>query len=103
MRLKLFLLLALFATLPLLAQHTGVQGTVVDAKSGLPVVGATVMLDNQGNAATTDALGMFLIDDAMQGADELLEGRQQGEEQREKTRGRRLKAARLRKGYRWVD
>ena len=72
MRLKLFLLLALFATLPLLAQHTGVQGTVVDAKSGLPVVGATVMLDNQGNAATTDALGMFLIDDAMQGADELL-------------------------------
>ena len=72
MRLKLFVLLALFATLPLLAQHTGVQGTVVDAKSGLPVVGATVMLDNQGNAATTDALGMFLIDDAMQGADELL-------------------------------
>ncbi len=72
MRLKLFLLLALFATLPLLAQHTGVQGLVVDAKSGLPVVGATVMLDNQGNAATTDALGMFLIDDAMQGTDELL-------------------------------
>ena len=72
MRLKLFLLIALFATLPLLAQHTGVQGVVVDAKSGLPVVGATVMLDNQGNAATTDALGKFLIDDALQGADELL-------------------------------
>lgn len=72
MRLKLFLLLALFATLPLLAQHTGVQGLVVDAKNGLPVVGATVMLDNQGYAATTDALGKFLIDDARQGTDELL-------------------------------
>ena len=72
MRLKLFLLLALFATLPLLAQRTGVQGLVVDAKSGLPVVGATVMLDNQGYAATTDALGKFLIDDARQGTDELL-------------------------------
>ena len=72
MRLKLFLLLALFATLPLLAQRTGVQGLVVDAKNGLPVVGATVMLDNQGYAATTDALGKFLIDDARQGTDELL-------------------------------
>jgi hypothetical protein len=66
------LLLALFATLPLLAQRTGVQGLVVDAKNGLPVVGATVMLDNQGYAATTDALGKFLIDDARQGTDELL-------------------------------
>ena len=72
MRLKLFFLLALFATLPLLAQRTGVQGLVVDAKNGLPVVGATVMLDNQGYAATTDALGKFLIDDARQGTDELL-------------------------------
>ena len=72
MRLKLFLLLALFATLPLLAQNTGVRGVVMDAKSGLPVVGATVMLDNQGYAATTDALGKFLIDDARQGTDELL-------------------------------
>ena len=72
MRLKLFLLLALFAFLPLLAQHTGVQGVVVDAKSGLPVVGATVMLDNQGNAATTGSTGKFLIDDAQQGNDELL-------------------------------
>ncbi|MBQ1584508.1 MAG: carboxypeptidase-like regulatory domain-containing protein [Muribaculaceae bacterium] len=66
------MLLALFATLPLLAQRTGVQGLVVDAKNGLPVVGATVMLDNQGYAATTDALGKFLIDDARQGTDELL-------------------------------
>jgi len=72
MKLKLFLLLALFATLPLLAQRTGVQGVVVDAKSGLPVVGATVMLDNQGNAETTGPTGKFVIDDAVQGTDELL-------------------------------
>jgi hypothetical protein len=72
MRLKLFLLLALFATLPMLAQLTGVQGVVIDAKSGQPVVGATVMLDNQGNAATTDSDGAFIIDDAYPGPDQLL-------------------------------
>ena len=72
MRLKLFLLLALFATLPMLAQRTGVRGVVMDAKSGLPVVGATVMLDNQGISATTDPAGRFLIDEASQGNDELL-------------------------------
>ena len=72
MRLKLFLLLALIASLPMLAQRTGVQGVVMDAKSGLPVVGATVMLDNQGIAATTDPMGRFLIDEARQGNDELL-------------------------------
>ncbi len=71
MRLKLFLLLALFATLPMLAQRTGVRGVVMDAKSGLPVVGATVMLDNQGISATTDPAGRFLIDEASQGNDEL--------------------------------
>jgi hypothetical protein len=72
MRLRLFLLLALIASLPVLAQRTGVQGVVVDARSGFPVVGATVMLDNQGNAATTGPSGEFLIDDALQGTDELL-------------------------------
>ena len=72
MRLKLFLLLALFATLPMLAQHTGVQGVVVDARNGLPVEGATVILDNQGIAATTGRNGDFLIDDARQGNDVLL-------------------------------
>ena len=72
MRLKLFLLLALFATLPMLAQRQGVQGTVFDAKSGLPVVGATVILDHQGNAATTDSEGLFIIDDAVPGSDQLL-------------------------------
>ena len=72
MRLKLFLLLALFATLPMLAQQSGVQGVVIDAKSGQPVAGATVMLDNQGNAATTDHDGAFIIDDAYPGTDQLL-------------------------------
>ena len=72
MRLKLFLLLALVASLPLLAQHTGVRGVVVDARNGLPVEGATVILDNQGNAATTGHNGDFLIDDARQGTDMLL-------------------------------
>ena len=72
MRLKLFLLLALFATLTALAQREGVQGVVIDAKSGLPVAGATVILDNQGNAATTDSEGLFIIDDAVPGSDKLL-------------------------------
>ena len=73
MRLKLFLLLALFVTLPMLAQQlTGVRGVVIDAKSGLPVNGATVMLDNQGNAATTGTDGVFIIDDAYPGTDQLL-------------------------------
>ena len=72
MRLKLFLLLALFASLPMLAQHTGVRGVVLDARNGLPVEGATVILDNQGIVATTGHNGDFLIDDASQGNDVLL-------------------------------
>ena len=72
MRLKLFLLLALFATLPLLAQQAGVRGVVLDAKSGQPVAGATVMLDNQGNAVSTEVDGSFVIDDAVPGSDQLL-------------------------------
>ena len=72
MRLKLFLLLALLATLPVLAQREGVKGTVLDAKSGLPVAGATVILDHQGKAATTDLEGVLIIDDAAPGPDQLL-------------------------------
>ena len=48
MRLKLFLLLLLTAVIPSLAQTTGVAGTVVDSNTGVPVSGATVMLDNRG-------------------------------------------------------
>jgi len=55
-----------------LAQRTGVQGVVIDAKSNQPVVGATVMLDNQGNTVTTGPNGDFLISDAQPGSDVLI-------------------------------
>ncbi len=72
MRVKLFLLLSLFVALPALAQRTGVRGSVVDAKTGLPVVGATVMLDEQGISVTSGPNGDFSISDAEAGADRLL-------------------------------
>ncbi len=72
MKLRLIMLLALFACLPALAQRTGVQGVVVDAKSGLPVAGATIMLDAQGNTVTTGPNGDFLISDAAAGSDEII-------------------------------
>ena len=72
MRLKLFLLLSLLVALPALAQRTGVRGSVVDAKTGLPVVGATVMLDEQGISVTSGPNGDFSISDAVAGNDRLL-------------------------------
>jgi hypothetical protein len=72
MKLKLFLLLTMLVSASALWAQTGVQGTVIDAKSGLPVVGATVMLDNQGNTVTTGPSGDFLISDAQPGGDVLL-------------------------------
>ena len=72
MKLKLFLLLTILVSASALWAQTGVQGTVIDAKSGLPVVGATVMLDNQGNTVTTGPSGDFLISDAQPGSDVLL-------------------------------
>lgn len=72
MRLKLFLLLCLLVALPALAQRTGVKGVVVDAKTGLPVVGATVMLDDQGISVTSGPNGDFSISDAVAGNDRLL-------------------------------
>ena len=72
MKLKLFLLLTMLVSVSALWAQTGVQGTVIDAKSGLPVVGATVMLDNQGNTVTTGPSGDFLISDAQPGSDVLL-------------------------------
>ena len=72
MRVKLFLLLSLFVALPALAQRTGVRGSVVDAKTGLPVVGATVMLDEQGISVTSGPNGDFSISDAVAGNDRLL-------------------------------
>lgn len=72
MRLKLLLLLCLLVALPALAQRTGVKGVVVDAKTGLPVVGATVMLDDQGISVTSGPNGDFSISDAVAGNDRLL-------------------------------
>ena len=71
MKLKLFLLLAFFAAVQAFAQ-TGVKGVVVDAKSGQPVAGATVMLDDQGITVTTGPNGDFSISDAKEGKDVLL-------------------------------
>lgn len=69
MRLKLLMLLTLCACLPALAQRAGVKGVIVDDANGLPVIGATVLLDNQGNSAVTDIDGRFYIDDAAPGED----------------------------------
>lgn len=69
MRIKLFLLLLLTATLPLLAQSTGVAGTVVDAYTGAPISGATVMLNTQGAFVTTGPSGDFTISNAKAGSD----------------------------------
>jgi len=71
MRLKLFLLLSLFASLSLLAQQ-GIKGVVVDANTGQPVPGLTVMLDNQGTTVTTGPSGDFMISSAQPGNDVLV-------------------------------
>ncbi|MGN1238597.1 MAG: carboxypeptidase-like regulatory domain-containing protein, partial [Muribaculaceae bacterium] len=63
------MLLTLCACLPALAQRAGVKGVIVDDANGLPVIGATVLLDNQGNSAVTDIDGRFYIDDAAPGED----------------------------------
>lgn len=71
MRIKLFLLLSLFVALPVLAQHGGVQGVVVDAESGMPIPGATVILENQNISVTTGPQGDFQITNAAAGSDNL--------------------------------
>ncbi|MDD2961144.1 MAG: TonB-dependent receptor [Muribaculaceae bacterium] len=71
MRIKLFLLIALLSTLSLAAQRTGVQGVVVDAESGLPVSGASVILESQNILAITGPTGDFLISNAQKGDDNL--------------------------------
>ena len=72
MRLKLFILLTLMAVLSVLAQQVGLYGVVVDSRSGQPVVGATVLLDEQGNTVTTGPNGDFRISDARPGNDVLV-------------------------------
>lgn len=71
MRLKLFLLLLLSATLPIMAQNTGLSGTVVDASTGTPIAGASIMLENQGIFATTGPSGDFRISTATAGNDRI--------------------------------
>lgn len=72
MRLKLFLLMLLTVTLPSLAQKTGVAGTVVDSNTGVPVAGASVMLENQSIVVMTGPAGDFAITTAQPGSDNLL-------------------------------
>ena len=64
MRIKLFFLLLAISIWPAFAQDCGVRGVVVDAESGLPVAGATVILNNQGATALTGPSGDFLISSA---------------------------------------
>lgn len=71
-RFKLFILLTLIAVLPALAQQVGLYGVVVDTRSGQPVAGATVLLDEQGNTVTTGLDGGFQISDARPGRDLLV-------------------------------
>ena len=69
MRLRPLMLLTLFMCLPALAQRVGIQGVIVDDGNGTPVVGATVLLDNQGNSTVTNHDGSFRITDAKAGKD----------------------------------
>lgn len=71
MRLKLFLFLLLSATVPTIAQSTGLSGIVIDAGTGSPISGATVMLNEQGILVTTGPAGDFRISDATAGSDVL--------------------------------
>ncbi|MGN0219448.1 MAG: carboxypeptidase regulatory-like domain-containing protein [Muribaculaceae bacterium] len=61
MRLKLFLLLLLTATLPSLAQTATVVGVVTDGSNGSPVSGAYVTLQDRGVSATTGFNGDFRV------------------------------------------
>ncbi len=67
MRLKLFLLLCLAAVLPALAQQAAVSGVVVNANTGAPIPGATVMVNNSNAYATTSPSGSFQISNAPAG------------------------------------
>ena len=69
MKIKLLMLLLLSAVLPAFAQQVGVRGVAVDANTGLPVAGATVLLSNQGISVTTGPNGDFLISNAKPGSE----------------------------------
>ncbi|MBQ2163992.1 MAG: hypothetical protein II445_05735, partial [Muribaculaceae bacterium] len=71
MRLKLFMLLTLFLSLNTWAQ-SGLRGIVIDSRTSVPVVGATVLLDEQGVSAITGPSGDFVITDAKPGSDRVM-------------------------------
>lgn len=72
MRLRLLLVLLASAGLGAAAQGTGVSGVVVDAISGAPVSGASVMLDGQSILVVTTTDGEFRISNAKAGTDQLV-------------------------------
>ena len=72
MRFKLFLLLIMAAVLPSMARPTGVAGTVVDAATGAPLGGASIMLNNQSIFVTSGPSGEFRITNASAGDDVLV-------------------------------
>ncbi len=63
------MLLVLATVVPALAQNATVIGSVVDASTGAPVSGATVILRDQGLSATSGPAGDFRIGGAKAGAD----------------------------------
>ena len=67
MKLKLFFLLLLAATFPVVAQRATVVGSVVEADTGSPISGAVVMLQEQGITVTTGPAGDFRISNAAPG------------------------------------
>lgn len=73
MKLKLFLLLAVVASLSGFAQQsTTVKGKLVDASTGQPLAGATVMFDQGGTTAVTGPDGYFILVASGSGSDNLL-------------------------------
>ena len=52
--------------------QTGLKGVVINSKTGAPIAGATVMLDDQGLTVTTGPNGDFLLTGAEPGKDVLL-------------------------------
>lgn len=72
MRLKLFLLLLLSATLPMMAQTAAVTGVVVNGSTGSPVTGASVILRSSGLTTATNFNGDFRINNVTPGHDYLV-------------------------------
>lgn len=70
MRFKLFIILLSLFALPIAAQNSSLSGVVVDADSGNPVAGATVILSG-GGSALTGPNGDFLISSLKEGDETL--------------------------------